>query len=106
MPALHQPYDIETFGEFRKIIQQGDFDAKVPPAAVMTKHPTTGVGAVAGARGEITIYDGNLIISYGELGKDTCCYFPNPPPFFPWPRLASGKLSRSIGMWRRLNTEF
>lgn len=70
MPALHQPYDIETFGEFRKIIQQGDFDAKVQLAAVMTKHPTTGVGAVAGARGEITIYDGNLIISYGESGID------------------------------------
>ena len=71
MPALHQPYDIETFGEFRKIIQQGDFDAKVQlAAAVMTRIPMTGVGAVAGARGEITIYDGNLIISYGESGID------------------------------------
>jgi alpha-acetolactate decarboxylase len=68
MPAVHQPYAIETFGEFRKIIQQGDFDAKVQLAAVMAKHPTTGVGAVADARGEITIYDGKLIISYGKPG--------------------------------------
>jgi hypothetical protein len=32
----------------------------------MAKHPTTGVGAVADARGEITIYDGKLIVSYGK----------------------------------------
>lgn len=68
MPAVHQPYEIETFGEFRKLIQQGDFDAKVQLAAIMAKHPTTGVGAVADARGEITIYDGKLIISYGKPG--------------------------------------
>ena len=65
-PTVRQPYYIENSGEFRKLIQQGDFGAKVPLDAVMAKHPTTGVGAVADARGEITIYDGKLIVSYGK----------------------------------------
>jgi len=68
MHTVHQPYDVETWGEFRKIIMQGDFGAKVQLDAVMTKHPMTGVGAVADARGEITIYDGKLIVSYGKPG--------------------------------------
>jgi len=68
MHTVHQPYDIETFGEFRQIMMAGDFSPKVRLDAVMAKHPTTGVGALAGARGEITIYDGKLIVSYGKDG--------------------------------------
>lgn len=66
MHTLHQPYDIESFGAFRDTILKGDFTPMVKLAAVMAKHPTTGVGAVAGARGEITIYDGKLVVSYGK----------------------------------------
>jgi hypothetical protein len=32
----------------------------------MSRLPSTGVGAVSGARGEITIADGKLIVSYGK----------------------------------------
>jgi hypothetical protein len=67
-PTVRQPYDIKTFGVFRKIMLDGDFSAKVQLAAAMAKHPTTGVGALADARGEITIHDGKLIISYGKPG--------------------------------------
>jgi len=63
--TLHQPYSVETFGAFRNIMMGGDFSAKVRLADVMAKHPTTGVGALAGALGEITIFDGKLIVSYG-----------------------------------------
>jgi hypothetical protein len=66
--TVHQPYDIETFGMFRNMMLTGDFSAKVQLGAAMAKHPTTGVGAVADARGEITIYDGKLIVSYGKPG--------------------------------------
>jgi len=66
IPTVRQLYDIETFGEFRKLIQLGDFGAKVQLSAAMAKHPTTAVGAVTDARGEITIYDGKLIVSYGK----------------------------------------
>jgi len=70
-PAAAQtalPYFIETFGAFRKTILEGDFTPKVALAAVMAKSPTVGVGAVADARGEITILDGKLIVSYGKAG--------------------------------------
>jgi len=72
-PAVAQnasplPYGIETFGAFRKLILEGDFSAKVPLAAVLAKHPTTGIGTVADALDEITIHDGRLIVSYGKEG--------------------------------------
>jgi alpha-acetolactate decarboxylase len=63
---VRQPYNIEAFGAFRMLILAGDFTPKVELAAVLAKHPTTGVGALADARGEVTIYDGKLIVSYGE----------------------------------------
>jgi len=66
--TVHQPYDIETFGAFRQLMLTGDFSPKVRLAEVMAKHPTTGVGALAEARGEITIFDGKLIVSYGQEG--------------------------------------
>jgi hypothetical protein len=68
-----QPYDILAFGAFRMLILQGDFTPKVVIKDAMAGHPTTGLGALAGARGEITIYDGRLIVSYGKEA------LPNPP---------------------------
>jgi hypothetical protein len=64
--TLNQPYSVETFGAFRNIMMRGDFSPKVRIADVMAKHPTTGVGALADALGEITIFDGKLILSYGN----------------------------------------
>ena len=50
------PYSIETFGVFRDLMLQGDFTPKVAVGLVMSRLPSTGVGAVSGARGgEITI---------------------------------------------------
>lgn len=65
-PHMPEPYGIETFGVFRDLMLQGDFSPKVALGQVMSRDPSTGVGAVAGARGEITIADGKLIISYGS----------------------------------------
>src|ERR1700728_1431214 len=66
LPQEVQPYNIETFGVFRNLMMTGDFSAKVRLDDAMAKHPTTGVGAVANALGEITIFDGKLIVSYGK----------------------------------------
>ena len=71
MHTVRQPYGIETFGQFRMMMLSGDFSPKVALDAVMAKHPTTGVGALADARGEITIYDGKLIVSYGKTAGST-----------------------------------
>jgi hypothetical protein len=64
-PAAQGPHSVITFGVFQKMMMLGDFTAKIRLDAAMARHPTTGVGAVADARGEITIYDGKLIVSYG-----------------------------------------
>jgi hypothetical protein len=63
------PWAIEAFGAFRQLILAGDFSRKVDLAVAMAKRPTTGVGAVSDARGEITIHDGRLIVSYGREGS-------------------------------------
>jgi hypothetical protein len=64
--TLQQTYDVETFGAFRDIMISGDFIARVRLDTVMARHPTTGVGALADALGEITICDGRLIVTYGK----------------------------------------
>jgi hypothetical protein len=60
MHTIRQPFAIETFGIFRNMMLSGDFSPKVQLSAAMAK------GAIADARGEITIYDGKLIVSYGK----------------------------------------
>jgi len=68
MHVVQQPYNIESWGEFRRMMMTGDFTPKVRLRDVMAKHPTTGVGAVSDARGEISIFGGKLIASYGKPG--------------------------------------
>lgn len=65
-PRAEESYSIEAFGVFRDLMLQGDFTPKVAIGLVRSRLPSTGVGAVSGARGEITIADGKLIISYGR----------------------------------------
>ena len=64
--TVPKAYNIETFGMFQAMMLTGDFSPKVNLSEIVTKHPTTGVGAVADAIGEITIYGGKLIITYGK----------------------------------------
>jgi hypothetical protein len=61
-----EPYGLQTFGMFRELMLRGDFGPKVALGSAMSRSPSTGVGAVSGARGEITIIDGKLIVSYGK----------------------------------------
>ena len=70
-PLAPGPYSIEVLGVFRDLVLQGDFTPKVALGLVMSRLPSTGVGAVSGARGEITIIDGKLIISYGKSAPPT-----------------------------------
>jgi alpha-acetolactate decarboxylase len=64
--TVRQPYNIVAYGAFRMLILAGDFSPKVAVTDALSKKPTTGVGALSDARGEITVYDGKLIVSYGE----------------------------------------
>jgi hypothetical protein len=93
--TLHQPFSVETFGAFRNIMMGGDFSPKVHLADVMAKHPAMGVGALSEARGEITIYDGKLIVSYGKA--DT--------PADGQPESAALLALASVGGWQSVSVE-
>jgi len=70
-PPTHtvtEPYHLESFGSFSWLMLRGDFTAIVGLGSALAQHPSTGVGALAGARGEITIYEGKLFLSYGKPG--------------------------------------
>jgi hypothetical protein len=64
--SVPERFHVQTFGVFRDLMLRGDFGAKAVLGEVMSRSPSTGVGAVSGARGEITIDDGTLIVSYGK----------------------------------------
>lgn len=71
-PPLHtasEPYHLESFGSFSLMMLQGDFSPAVLLSEALAKQPSTGVGALAAARGEITIYDGKVYLSYGKPGE-------------------------------------
>jgi acetolactate decarboxylase len=95
MHTVHQPYAIETFGMFRRMMLSGDFTSKVALAAVMAKHPAVGVGAVADARGEITIFDGKLIVSYGKSA----------PPIEPGAERAALLATGTASVWQNVRIE-
>jgi hypothetical protein len=63
------PYNVKTYGVYRAMMLDGDFSPKVKLGDVMAEWPTIGVGAIADARGEITILDGKLILTYGRPGE-------------------------------------
>jgi alpha-acetolactate decarboxylase len=68
-PPIHtasEPYHLESFGSFSLMMLRGNFTPTVILGEALAKHPSIGVGAVAGARGEITIFEGKLYISYGK----------------------------------------
>jgi hypothetical protein len=69
-----EPFNIETFGEFRNLLLRGDFGVKAVVGEVMSRFPSVGVGAVSAGRGEITIADGRLIISYGKSDAHPSSY--------------------------------
>jgi len=67
--AAPQPFGIETFGAFRNLVMQGDFSPKLVLGHVIRTGATIGVGALADARGEITIIDTLPVVSYGKPGE-------------------------------------
>lgn len=59
------PYSLAVFGAFQRMVHTQDFSAKVKLDQVVGSGATEGVGAVEGLRGEVTLIDGKLLVSYG-----------------------------------------
>lgn len=70
-PSTHtesEPFHVESFGTYGWMTLRGDFSSVVTLGAVLAKHPSTGIGTLSGARGEITLFDGKPFLSYGRPG--------------------------------------
>ncbi|MFM9938178.1 MAG: acetolactate decarboxylase [Hyphomicrobiaceae bacterium] len=59
------PFAFTVYGAFRRMMHLQDLGAKAQLSAVIQGGATDAVGAVSGLRGEITVIDGKLLVTYG-----------------------------------------
>ena len=59
------PFGFKAYGVFSRMITQRDYLPVVALKDVADSRATDAVGAVSGLRGEISVIEGRLIVSYG-----------------------------------------
>jgi len=64
-PAAEQPFGFKAYGVFSRMIMQRNYLAVVALKDAVDGSATDAVGAVSGLRGEISMIEGRLIVSYG-----------------------------------------
>lgn len=64
-----EPYAIQAWGNFKQMADTGKTDGVVKLSALGNGKGTYGVGAIAGMRGEILLWDGKLLVSRGHSTK-------------------------------------
>lgn len=64
-PAAEYSFGFKAYGVFGRMITQRNYLAVVALKDVVDARATDAVGAVSGLRGEISMIDGRLIVSYG-----------------------------------------
>jgi acetolactate decarboxylase len=64
-PAAEHPFGFKAYGVFSKMISQRNYLAVVALKDAVDARATDAVGAVSGLRGEISMIEGKLIVSYG-----------------------------------------
>jgi alpha-acetolactate decarboxylase len=69
--AAAEPLDVRAHGNFTRMTHTGDARSVVALAEISSQAGTYGVGALAGLRGEILLWDGRLLVTRGhsETGK-------------------------------------
>ncbi len=60
------PFDMQVYGNFRKMQHQGDLTGKVRLQDLNAGAGSYGLGAIAGLSGEVMLWDGKLLVSRGE----------------------------------------
>jgi hypothetical protein len=63
--APNAPFAVTVYGAFQRMVHARDFGPKVQLNSVLHAGATEAVGAASGLRGEITVIDGTLLVSYG-----------------------------------------
>ena len=64
--ASERPFNVLVHGNFKQMVHAGDTSGKVALAPPVRAAGTYGVGALAGLRGEILIWDGKVLVTPGE----------------------------------------
>lgn len=85
------PFDVAVHGAFRRMMHMQDYSAKVQLDSIMRDGATEAVGAAAGLRGEITVVDGKLLLTYGN---------PCPTCAHPGEDHATLLVSTKVSAWR------
>jgi hypothetical protein len=67
----HIPFNVRTFGSFKKIIASKTPDGVVDLDDALSGTHVYAVGEIENAEGEITDYDGQVWLNYGSDGIDT-----------------------------------
>lgn len=70
--AAAAPFGFKAYGEFRSMITQRSYLAAVALKDAIDGRTTDAVGAVSGLRGEISMIEGKLIVSYGADCAAAC----------------------------------
>lgn len=70
--AAGYPFGFKAYGVFRTMIQQQSYLPVVALKDAVADRATDAVGAVSGLRGEISMIEGRLIVSYGSDCGTTC----------------------------------
>lgn len=63
--AAGGPFDVKAYGAFRSMITERNYRPVVALKDAVDARTTDAVGAVSGLRGEISMIEGKLIVSYG-----------------------------------------
>jgi len=61
-----QQFDFQVVGHFKKMMHSGDTTAKSTVKELLKGPGTWGVGAMAGLQGEILLFDGKYLVSWGK----------------------------------------
>ena len=65
------PFHVHTYGSFQKMIETKDLDGVIGLKQALSVPHIYAVGEIKDAEGEITVYDGEVWLNYGEDGIDS-----------------------------------
>jgi hypothetical protein len=65
------PFHVRQYGSFKKILQTNMLEGVVELERALAAPHTYAIGEIKNAEGEITVYNGELWLNYGEDGIDT-----------------------------------
>ncbi len=64
------PFNLKHYGSFKEVVHMQKVEGVVDLKTALAGKHIYGVGAIKNAAGEITVYDGNVWLSYGKNGLD------------------------------------